>query len=166
MSAQAKIVAGALGILVLIMVVAGVFGLRGAVQRMVAGPNDPAKLRAVAAKIARFQVPASYELVSGADLFFSQTVALQSLDGESPQMIILQSAGGANADLTQRAMMEGLDLKGYGHCVHLSKVGTESFVSPEGTVVLSHSDCTDRGNQIRVESGQVHSGRAGVVVFA
>ena len=166
MSPQAKIIAGALGIVVLILVVCGVLGLRSALQHMVAGPNDQGHLRAVAAKIARFHIPAAYELVSGADLYFSQTVALQSLDGESPQMIVLQSTGASSPEMTERAMLEGLNLKGYGRCVHLSKVGTETFVSPEGTVVLRHSDCTDRGNQIRVESGQVHSGHSGVVVFA
>jgi hypothetical protein len=165
-SPQAKIVAGGLALVVVMLVVAGIFGLRDALRGMVAGAADPAHVRAVAAKIARFHVPSGYELVSGADLMFSQTVTLQSLDGTSPQMIVLESAPNGDSRLAERGMLEGLNLKGFGRCVHLAKVGSESFVTPGGAAVLRHSDCADKGNSMRVESGQVRGGTAGVIIFA
>ena len=166
MSPQAKIVAGGLAVVVALLVVASIFGLRDAVRGMFAGATDPAHVRAVAAKIARFAVPAGYELVSGADLYFSQTVTLQTLDGTSPQMIVLESAPSASAQSAERGILEGMNLKGFGRCMHLAKVGTESFVTPEGSALLRHSDCADKGNPIRVESGQVRGRTGSVIIFA
>jgi hypothetical protein len=165
-SPQAKIVAGGLTFVVVTLVVASIFGLRDVWRGMVAGAADPAHVRAVAAKIARFGVPAGYELVSGADLLFSQTVTLQSLDGTSPQMIVLESAPNADSQLAERGLLEGLNLKGFGRCAHLAKVGSESFVTPGGAAILRHSDCADKGNAMRVESGAVRGGTASVIIFA